>query len=60
MKHFKLTEHTSPADIFLYQENLRANREWAQNTEPGKLVRVESKKVDKKKRAWGLLMALRM
>jgi len=33
IKNFKLTEFTSPADIFLHQENLRSQREWAQKNE---------------------------
>lgn len=32
-KIFKLTEFTSPADVFKHQENLRADREWAKKKE---------------------------
>lgn len=58
MNHFKLTEYTHPAEIFKHQADLQANREWAQRLEVTKLPTYQHTKVEKKK-AWGLLMALR-
>lgn len=59
MNHFKLTEYTSPAEIFQYQENLRANRLWGRKKEQTPIPKIKTSKVVGGKKPWGLLMAIR-
>jgi hypothetical protein len=54
MTKFKLNEYTHPADIFQFQENLRATREWARREEIPPTPKVE--KVEKRRESWTLFL----
>ena len=59
MKTFKLTEFTHPSQIFLHQENLRANREWAGKNEVVEIPKFEIKRIPSSVGLWNIIRQLR-